>query len=99
MNDPDRNTPRGVSSSLRPEGQCHARWSQILVSEDVGGPLAVRSTLGSHMGDHSGAAGVEDARERITRVFRYLRDLNLHRNPAKRLIQDQLWRLPLAQLP
>jgi len=32
-------------------------------------------------------------------VFRYLRDFNLHRNPVKRLIQEQLWRLSLEDLP
>lgn len=42
---------------------------------------------------------LEHARERITKVFRYLRELNLHRNPAKRLIQDQPWRLSLDDLP
>src|SRR5207245_784290 len=38
-------------------------------------------------------------RGRIRQVFRYLRDLNLHRNPAKRLIHDQPWRLSLNDLP
>jgi hypothetical protein len=42
---------------------------------------------------------IDEARERITQVFRYLRELNLHRNPAKRLIQDQPWRLLLSDLP
>lgn len=42
---------------------------------------------------------VEQARERIAQVFRYLQELNLHRNPAKRLIQDQPWRLSLNDLP
>src|SRR5437762_4313565 len=42
---------------------------------------------------------VDQARERIRQVFRYLRDLNLHRNPAKRLIHDQPWRLSLNDLP
>ena len=32
-------------------------------------------------------------------MFRYLRDFNLHRNPAKRLLQEQLWRLALEDLP
>src|SRR6266849_10947039 len=41
----------------------------------------------------------DQARERIAQVFRYLRDLNIHRNPAKRLIQDQPWRLSLDDLP
>jgi len=42
---------------------------------------------------------IEQARERIAQVFRYLRDFNLHRNPAKRLLQDQPWRLFLDDLP
>lgn len=42
---------------------------------------------------------VELARERIAQVFRYLQELNLHRNPAKRLIQDQPWRLSVNDLP
>ncbi len=46
-----------------------------------------------------GTGTVEQARERIAQVFRYLRELNLHRNPAKRLIQDQPWRLFLNDLP
>jgi hypothetical protein len=41
----------------------------------------------------------DQSRERIAQVFRYLHDLNLHRNPAKRLIQDQPWRLSLSDLP
>src|SRR5687767_11649877 len=43
--------------------------------------------------------GNGEARERIAQVFRYLRDLNVHRNPAKRLLQDQPWRLLLDGLP
>src|SRR5215469_16342879 len=41
----------------------------------------------------------DEARERIGRIFRYLRELNLHRNPAKRRIQDQRWYLALDDLP
>jgi very-short-patch-repair endonuclease len=39
------------------------------------------------------------AREKITRVFRYLEALNQHRNPPKREIRDQLWHLWLHDLP
>ena len=39
------------------------------------------------------------AREKLTRVFRYLEALNQHRNPAKRQIQEQPWSLRLRDLP
>src|SRR5438309_4432418 len=39
------------------------------------------------------------AREKLTRVFRYLEALNQHRNPAKRQIREQLWSLWLGDLP
>jgi hypothetical protein len=39
------------------------------------------------------------AREKLTRVFRYLEALNQHRNPAKRQIHEQLWSLRLRDLP
>jgi hypothetical protein len=39
------------------------------------------------------------ARDKLTRVFRYLEALNQHRNPAKRQIREQLWRLWLHGLP
>src|SRR4030088_3088932 len=39
------------------------------------------------------------AREKLTRVFRYLEALNQHRNPAKRQIREQLWSLRLRDLP
>src|SRR5260370_18145207 len=39
------------------------------------------------------------AREKLTRVFRYLEALNQHRNPAKRQIREQLWSLWLRDLP
>jgi len=39
------------------------------------------------------------AREKLTRVFRYLEALNQHRNPAKRQIREQLWNLWLHDLP
>src|SRR5260370_2003327 len=39
------------------------------------------------------------AREKLTRVFRYLEALNQHRNPAKRQIREQLWSLRLHDLP
>jgi very-short-patch-repair endonuclease len=39
------------------------------------------------------------ARDKLTRVFRYLEALNQHRNPAKRQIREQLWNLWLHDLP
>jgi hypothetical protein len=39
------------------------------------------------------------AREKLTRVFRYLEALNQHRNPAKRQIHEQLWSVWLHDLP
>ncbi len=39
------------------------------------------------------------ARDKLTRVFRYLEALNQHRNPAKRQIREQLWSLWLRNLP
>jgi hypothetical protein len=39
------------------------------------------------------------ARDKLTRVFRYLEALNQHRNPAKRQIREQLWSLWLHGLP
>jgi very-short-patch-repair endonuclease len=38
-------------------------------------------------------------RKRLTQVFRYLEALNHHRNPAKRHLDDQLWRLWFRDLP
>jgi len=39
------------------------------------------------------------ARDKLTRVFRYLEALNQHRNPAKRQIHEQLWSFWLRDLP
>ena len=39
------------------------------------------------------------ARDKLTRVFRYLEALNQHRNPAKRQIHEQPWSLWLRELP
>src|SRR6266446_2670715 len=39
------------------------------------------------------------ARDKLTRVFRYLEALNQHRNPAKRQVREQLWSLWLRNLP
>jgi very-short-patch-repair endonuclease len=39
------------------------------------------------------------ARDKLTRVFRYLEALNQHRNPAKRQIGEQPWHLALRDLP
>jgi very-short-patch-repair endonuclease len=39
------------------------------------------------------------ARDKLTRVFRYLEALNQHRNPAKRQIREQPWSLWLRELP
>ena len=40
-----------------------------------------------------GAQKLRVARDKLTRVFRYLEALNQHRNPATRQIRDQLWSL------
>ena len=45
------------------------------------------------------AEKLRGAREKITRVFRYLEALNQHRNPPKRQIREQLWHLWLHDLP
>jgi very-short-patch-repair endonuclease len=39
------------------------------------------------------------AREKLTRVFRYLEALNQHRNPAKRQLREQPWSLGMRDLP
>jgi very-short-patch-repair endonuclease len=39
------------------------------------------------------------AREKLTRVFRYLEALNRHRNPAKRQLREQPWSLWMRDLP
>jgi very-short-patch-repair endonuclease len=39
------------------------------------------------------------AREKLTRVFRYLEALNQHRNPAKRHLREQPWSLWMRDLP
>src|SRR5690348_11011317 len=39
------------------------------------------------------------ARDKLTRVYRYLEALNQHRNPAKRQIHEQPWSLWLRDLP
>lgn len=39
------------------------------------------------------------ARDKLTRVFRYLEALNQHRNPAKRQVHEQPWNFRLRDLP
>src|SRR5229473_398836 len=39
------------------------------------------------------------ARDKLTRVFRYLEALNQHRNPAKRQLREQPWSLWMHDLP
>jgi hypothetical protein len=39
------------------------------------------------------------ARDKLTRVFRYLEALDPHRNPAKRQLQEQPWSLWLHGSP
>ena len=41
----------------------------------------------------------ESGHKKLTQVFRYLEALNHHRNPAKRHLDDQLWRLWFHDLP
>src|SRR5882762_6571109 len=45
------------------------------------------------------AEKLQVARDKLTRVFRYLEALNQHRNPAKRQIREQLWSFWLHNLP
>ncbi len=45
------------------------------------------------------AEKIRVAREKLTRVFRYLEALNQHRNPAKRQIREQPWSMALRNLP
>src|SRR6202045_2125180 len=45
------------------------------------------------------AENLRVARDKLTRVFRYLDALNQHRNPAKRQIREQPWSLWLHGLP
>src|SRR5207245_10542811 len=47
----------------------------------------------------SDAKSQQHGRERIARVFRYLKALNEHRNPAKRDLSEQPWTLWFRQLP
>src|SRR3989442_10772039 len=50
-------------------------------------------------GDMSDAKSQQQGRERIARVFRYLKALNEHRNPAKRDLSEQAWTLWVRHLP
>src|SRR5258707_12055130 len=45
------------------------------------------------------AEKIRVARDKLTRVFRYLEALNQHRNPAKRQIHEQPWSFWLRDLP
>ena len=45
------------------------------------------------------AEKLRGARDKLTRVFRYLEALNQHRNPAKRQIREQPWTFWLRDLP
>jgi hypothetical protein len=45
------------------------------------------------------AKSQQAGRERIARVFRYLKALNEHRNPAKRDVSEQPWTLWFRNLP
>jgi len=47
----------------------------------------------------SDAKSQQQGRERIARVFRYLKALNEHRNPAKRDLSEQPWTLWFRHLP
>src|SRR6266851_4404642 len=60
--------------------------------------LAGRSSLHTR-GDMSDAKSQRVGRERIARVFRYLKALNEHRNPAKRDLSEQPWALWFRNLP
>src|SRR5712671_1706208 len=45
------------------------------------------------------AAKLRIARDKLTRVFRYLEALNQHRNPAKRQLREQPWSQWMRDLP
>src|SRR5258705_9868768 len=45
------------------------------------------------------AAKLRIARDKLTRVFRYLEALHQHRNPAKRQLREQPWSLWIRDLP
>src|SRR3989442_14841665 len=63
-------------------------------------PAGDASTSGFHTrGDMPDAKSQQQGRERIARVFRYLKALNEHRNPAKRDLSEQPWTLWFRSLP
>src|SRR5437762_10909126 len=63
------------------------------------GPPSPSQPRHSRGGEFMDAEKLRFAREKITRVFRYLEALNQHRNPPKRQIREQLWHLWLHDLP
>src|SRR5439155_287417 len=63
-------------------------------------PSEIASTTGLQTrGDMPDAKSEQQGRERVARVFRYLKALNEHRNPAKRDLSDQPWTLWFRNLP
>jgi very-short-patch-repair endonuclease len=61
--------------------------------------LAVRGKNGHRPAHDSGNRTERVAREKISRVFRYLEALNQHRNPVQAKLAGQLWSLWLHDLP
>src|ERR1051325_32645 len=64
-----------------------------------GAPPSPSQPRHSRGGEFMDAEKLRVAREKITRVFRYLEALNQHRNPPKRQIREQPWHLWLHDLP
>jgi very-short-patch-repair endonuclease len=57
------------------------------------------TSRGAYLGSELHQSDLEIARDRISRVFRYLQALNEHRNPPKRLLRDQPWSMHFRRLP
>src|SRR5205823_792490 len=97
-----------VVATHRPRGRSSAftvrLWVDRFLAERPASrascPLRVVSTSSLQMrGDMSDAKSQQVGRERIARVFRYLKALNEHRNPAKRDLSEQPWTLWFRHLP
>src|SRR5260370_16372835 len=61
--------------------------------------LALRAKNGHRAAHDSGNRMERGARDKISRVFRYLEALNQHRNPVQPKLGGQLWSLWLDDLP
>ena len=63
------------------------------------GGSAIKAKNGHRAARDSSTSADRQAREKISRVFRYLEALNQHRNPVARQLSGQLWSLWLHELP